>query len=67
MTDRLEIQNQEDIDLKKELDKVHWPIEHGSVTLQLRFGRVTLIRVERTIQFQEVIDALYSRKPTGGS
>lgn len=50
MTDRLEIENPQDAELKKQLDKIKWPVDYGSLKLQLRAGRVTLVTVERTIK-----------------
>ncbi len=39
-----------DIELKKELEKIDWPIEYGSVKVQIRYGKVTLITIERTLK-----------------
>ncbi len=50
MTEKLEIQNQHDIELKKELDKIDWPIAYGNVKIQLRAGKPTLVTIERTIK-----------------
>ena len=50
MVDRLEIKNQEDEILKQSLDKIDWPVDYGSVKLQIRQGRVTLITIERTVK-----------------
>ena len=50
MTDRLVIQSQQDIELKRELDKVDWTIDYGSVRIQIRNGKVTTVAVERTIK-----------------
>ena len=47
MTDRVRI---EDTELKKQLDKVDWPIEYGNVMVQLRNGKPTLVKIERTIK-----------------
>ena len=41
---------QQDLELKKELEKIDWPIEYGSVKIQIRQGKVTLLTVERTIK-----------------
>ncbi len=43
-------QNQQDLELKRELDKIDWPIDYGSVKIQIRNGKVTLLTVERTIK-----------------
>jgi len=50
MTDRLEIQNQQDISLKKELEKIDWPIEYGTVKVTIRAGKPTLVTIERTVK-----------------
>uniref|UniRef100_A0A6M3L5C3 Uncharacterized protein n=1 Tax=viral metagenome TaxID=1070528 RepID=A0A6M3L5C3_9ZZZZ len=50
MTDRLEIQNQEDEDLKKQLKNIDWTVEYGTITIQLRNGQPTLAKIERTIK-----------------
>ena len=50
MADKLEIQNQQDIDLKKELEKIDWNLAYGSVKIQIRNGKPTLITVERTVK-----------------
>jgi hypothetical protein len=50
MAERLEIENQQDTDLKKQLEKVIWPLDFGTITLQLRNGRLTLLRIERTVK-----------------
>ncbi len=43
-------ENQQDLELKKELEKIEWPIDYGSVKVQIRNGKVTLLTVERTIK-----------------
>ena len=40
----------EDLELKKELDKIDWPILYGSVKVTIRQGRPTLITIERTVK-----------------
>ena len=50
MTDKLEITNSQDIELKKQLEKIDWPIEYGNVKIQLRAGKPTLVTIERTIK-----------------
>jgi len=50
MTDRFELENKQDLELKRQLEKVNWPIEYGIVSIQLRAGKPTLIKVERTIK-----------------
>ncbi len=39
-----------DIELKKELEKIDWPIDYGSVKIQIRQGKPTLIIIERTVK-----------------
>ena len=41
---------QQDLELKKELEKVNWPIDYGSVKIQLRNSKLTLITIERTVK-----------------
>jgi hypothetical protein len=50
MADKLEIQNQQDSNLKSQLEKINWPIDYGNVRIQLRAGKPTLVTVERTIR-----------------
>jgi len=51
MTDRVELENREDEILKKELEKIDWPIRYGIITIQLRDGKPTLGRIERTVKW----------------
>lgn len=39
-----------DLYLKKELEKIDWPIEYGNVRIQLRAGKPTLVTIERTVK-----------------
>ncbi len=39
-----------DEELRKELEKITWPIEYGSVKITLRDGKPTLITIERTVK-----------------
>jgi len=50
MTDKIELENQQDIELKKQLNNIEWPIEYGIISIQLRAGKPTLVKVERTIK-----------------
>ena len=50
MTDRIELENKQDVELKRQLETVNWPIEYGIISIQLRAGKPTLIKVERTIK-----------------
>lgn len=40
----------QDQELKKELEKIDWPIEYGSVKVQIRNGKPSLITIERTVK-----------------
>ncbi len=53
MTDKLEIVNPKDLELKKQLEAVKWPIEWGNIRLQLRAGKPTLLVIERTIRLDQ--------------
>ena len=50
MPERLEIQNQQDLELKKQLEKIDWPINYGSIKIQIRNGKPTLVTEERTVK-----------------
>ncbi|MCK5643546.1 MAG: hypothetical protein KAJ19_22285 [Gammaproteobacteria bacterium] len=50
MTDRVEIQNQKDLELKKELEDIDWNLDYGSVKIQIRQGKPSLITIERTVK-----------------
>jgi len=39
-----------DIELKKELEKIDWNLEYGSVKIQIRNGKPTLITIERMVK-----------------
>ena len=39
-----------DIELKKELEKIDWPIKYGTVKVQIRDGKPTLVTIERTVK-----------------
>ena len=45
-----DIEPDQDTKLKEQLDKIDWPIKYGVVSIQLREGKPTLIKVERTIK-----------------
>ena len=48
--DKLDIENKQDLELKRQLEKVDWPIEYGIVSIQLRAGKPTLVKIERTVK-----------------
>ena len=50
MAERLDIIKPEDLELKKSLDKIDWPIEYGNIKIQLREGKPTLLIIERTVK-----------------
>ena len=42
--------NPKDLQLKKELEKIEWNLGYGSVKIQIRQGKPTLITIERTVK-----------------
>jgi len=42
--------DQQDFELKKELEKMNWPIEYGTVKVQIRASKPTLVTIERTVK-----------------
>ena len=46
-------QQQQDAELKRQLDRVEWPMRYGSVKVQIRNGVVDWMAVERTIKFDK--------------
>ena len=47
MTDKLD---QLDAELKKQLEAIAWPIAYGVISIQLRAGKPTLVKIERTVK-----------------
>ena len=45
-------QNQQDLELKKELEKIDWKkyLEYGNIRIQIRQGKPTLVTIERTVK-----------------
>ena len=39
-----------DIELKKQLDKIDWNLDYGSVKITIRNSKPTLITIERTVK-----------------
>ncbi len=39
-----------DQELRKELEKIDWKLDYGSVKIQIRQGKLTLITIERTVK-----------------
>ena len=39
-----------DEELKKQLDKIDWPIDYGTIKVQIRQHKPTLITIERTVK-----------------
>ncbi len=39
-----------DTELKKELEKIDWNLDYGSVKIQIRQGKPTLVTIERTVK-----------------
>ena len=50
MTEKFEFENKQDIELKRQLNKIEWPIEYGIISIQLRAGKPTLVKIERTVK-----------------
>jgi len=52
MIEKVNKQDTADIELVKSLEKVDWKkyLEYGSVKLQIREGKLTLITIERTFK-----------------
>ena len=50
MTDKLELQSQQDAKLKQQLEGIDWPIEYGNIKIQLRAGKATLLIIEKTVK-----------------
>ena len=48
--ERMEIQNEQDTELKKELEKIDWPIEYGTIKVQIKNGKPTLATIEKTVK-----------------
>ena len=48
MTERMRLLNEQDDALKAALSKVDWPLEFGSVKIQIRHGKPTLLTRELT-------------------
>ena len=50
MTDICKDLNDKDEELKAELEKVDWPIQHGIISVKVRDGKPTLVTIERTVK-----------------
>ena len=37
-------------ELKKQLEKIIWDLDYGSVKIQIRGGKPTLVTIERTVK-----------------
>lgn len=46
----IEIQKQQEDDLKKQLKDIDWHLDYGSVKIQIRAGKPTLVILERTLR-----------------
>ena len=44
------MEDQQDAELKRQLEKISWPIKYGNIRIQLRDGKPTLITIERTVK-----------------
>ena len=43
-------ETEQEIELINELNKIKWPVKYGSVKVQIREGKPTLVVVENTIK-----------------
>lgn len=43
-------ETEKDLKLKKELEKIDWNLDYGSVKIQIRQSKPTLITIERTVK-----------------
>ncbi len=50
MPERLKIIEERDQDLKTELEKVDWPIDYGTIKVQIRNGKITMATIEETVK-----------------
>jgi hypothetical protein len=50
MTDKMELENKENMELKRQLEGIDWPIGYGSIRIHLKAGKPTLVVIERTIK-----------------
>lgn len=41
---------EQDSKLREQLEKINWNLEFGTITLQLRNGKLTLLKIERTVK-----------------
>lgn len=39
-----------DQQLKEALDKIEWPVDYGTVKVQIRNGKPTMLAIERTVK-----------------
>jgi len=40
----------EDAKLAQALAQIQWPVQYGTITVQVRDGKPTLVKIERTIK-----------------
>lgn len=50
MANEQEVQKQQDLELRKQLEEVDWHLDFGNVKIQVREGRPTQVTVERTVR-----------------
>ncbi len=51
MPERLKISQEErDQELKTELEKIDWPIDYGTIKVQIRNGKPAIATIEETIK-----------------
>lgn len=49
-TDRVVVPDQQDMELKKQLERIDFHLDYGSVRIQVRAGKVTQVTIERTVR-----------------
>ena len=55
MPEKMEYQllRRRDAELHKQLEKVHWPLEYGIVSIQIRDGKAKLAHIDRTVKLDK--------------
>lgn len=52
MPEKLELETKGDTELRRKVESIPWQqyVEYGSVKIQIRNGKATLINIERTVK-----------------
>ena len=51
MSEKIDIQKQPDYtELQEQLKRIDWSLDYGSVKIQVREGKATLLVIERTVR-----------------